>query len=177
MDNLDFYKDMNVLDFLTQVGKSFSVNTMMSRHSVASRLDSGDGISFTEFSYQVLQGYDFYQLFGQKNCILQIGGSDQWGNISSGIDLVRRLEQEQVFGLTTNLLVTKEGKKFGKSEGNAIWVDDETKSLLALHNYIMSLPDDQIPLLLQSLTFISNEEIKVLFLFLSFSLGYREQEC
>lgn len=165
MDNYDFYSGMNVLDFLTKVGKNFSVNTMSSRHSVASRLESGDGISFTEFSYQVLQGYDFHKLFKNQNCVLQIGGSDQWGNISSGIDLVRRLNRKQVYGLTTNLLVTKEGKKFGKSEGNAIWVDESTESLLALHNYVMSLADDQIPGLMKSLTFLEIEEIEVSFFF------------
>jgi len=152
---------MNVLEFLTKIGKFFNISMLLNRHTIASRLESGDGISYTEFSYQLLQGYDFLKLFKDKNCRLQLGGSDQYGNICSGIDLVRRIEGEQVSGLTTNLLLTADGHKFGKSEGNAIWASTDSESLLNCHQYLMNVSDSEVVQLLKSLTFIDMERIHV----------------
>lgn len=129
VDNLEFYRDMNVLTYLSQIGtrcspgKHVRIATLLNRESVSSRLHSQEGISYTEFSYQLLQAYDFLQLHRQhvrfahlQKCVLQLGGSDQWGNILSGVELVRKVDKQTVFGITTPLLTTAEGKKFGKSE-------------------------------------------------------------
>ena len=151
---------MNVLDFLIDIGKHFSVSSMINRHTVAKRLESGEGISYTEFSYQVFQAIDYLQLCRTRKCILQVGGSDQYGNIASGIDLIRRVNRQQVFGLTTPLMLTKNGEKFGKTEGNAVWASNSKESLFACHQYLMSVPDRDVIKLLKSLTFMSLEEIE-----------------
>lgn len=123
-NNYDWFGGMNVLTFLRDIGKHFSVNQMINKEAVKQRLNRDDqGISFTEFSYNLLQGYDFACLNKLHGVSLQIGGSDQWGNITSGIDLTRRLHQNQVFGLTVPLITKADGTKFGKTEGGAVWLD------------------------------------------------------
>ena len=118
---------MNTITFLREIGKHFRVSAMLSRDSVKSRMaenESGEGISFTEFSYQVLQSYDFYNLYKQENCLIQVGGSDQWGNIAAGCDFIRRKTQKEAYGMTIPLLVNQKGEKFGKSTGGgALWLD------------------------------------------------------
>ena len=124
MNNADWLNPISFIDFLRDVGKHFSVNQMMTRDSVKGRLDrEGEGISYTEFSYMLIQAYDFAHLCKEKACTLQVGGSDQWGNIVSGIDYTRRVLQKEVFGLTMPLLTKSDGSKFGKSEGGNIWLD------------------------------------------------------
>lgn len=160
MDNYDHYKDMNVLEFLTNVGKNFPLAMMLNKQSVSSRLASENGISFTEFSYQILQAYDFYTLNKSHGCILQLGGSDQWGNITAGVDFTRRVSGNQVYGLTTPLLLASNGEKFGKSAGNALFIDPEdSQSLLSIHQYIMGLSDQEIGPLLRLITFMPMEEV------------------
>jgi len=128
-NNYDWFGGMNVLTFLRDIGKHFSVNQMINKEAVKQRLNRDDsGISFTEFSYNLLQGYDFASLYDLHNVELQIGGSDQWGNITSGIDLTRRLHQKQVFGLTVPLITKSDGTKFGKTEGGAVWLDPKKTS-------------------------------------------------
>jgi len=121
VNNFDWFKEMNVLDFLRDVGKHLTVNYMMAKDSVKKRLETG--LSFTEFSYQLIQGYDFYYLWKHHNAILQMGGSDQWGNITSGTELIRRIDGGEAFALTTPLLTKADGSKFGKSESGNIWLD------------------------------------------------------
>lgn len=115
-NNARFYEKLSMIEFIRDFGKHFKMQVLLNKETVASRLNNEDGISYAEFSYQLLQAYDFYQLFLEKNCILQLGGSDQWGNITNGCDLVKKILKKEVFGLTTPLLVTSSGKKFGKSE-------------------------------------------------------------
>lgn len=129
-NNYDWFGQMNVLTFLRDIGKHFSVNQMINKEAVKQRLNRDDqGISFTEFSYNLLQGYDFACLNERHGVVLQIGGSDQWGNITSGIDLTRRLHQNQVFGLTVPLITKSDGTKFGKTEGGAVWLDAKKPAL------------------------------------------------
>ncbi|SQJ20275.1 Tyrosine--tRNA ligase [Serratia rubidaea] len=128
-NNYDWFGDMNVLTFLRDIGKHFSVNQMINKEAVKQRLNRDDvGISFTEFSYNLLQGYDFAELHRRHQVVLQIGGSDQWGNITSGIDLTRRMHQQQAFGLTVPLITKADGTKFGKTEGGAVWLAPEKTS-------------------------------------------------
>lgn len=164
LNNNDFYEGMGFISFLRDVGKLFNMSTLLGRHSMSSRLQSEEGISYTEFSYQLLQGYDFYKLNKEQDCVLQIGGSDQYGNICSGIDLVKKMGKGKVFGLTTPLLVNADGQKFGKSEGNAVWVSDSNDHLLDCHQYLMNVTDSQVPGLLKALTFLDLEEISVSYL-------------
>ena len=123
VNNLDWTAPMSVLDFLREIGKHFSVGTMVKKDIVASRLNSDEGISYAEFSYQILQGMDYLELFRQYGCILQTGGSDQWGNLTSGTDLIHKVEGKSVHAVGTPLITNSDGTKFGKSEGNAIWLD------------------------------------------------------
>lgn len=116
INNSQFYEELNLIHFIRDFGKHFKMQVLLNKETVANRLKNEEGISFAEFSYQLLQAYDFYQLFSQKNCVMQIGGSDQWGNITNGCDLIKKILKKEVFGLTTPLLVTSSGKKFGKSE-------------------------------------------------------------
>lgn len=117
-NNMKFYEKLNVIEFIRDFGKHFRMNVLITKETVANRLNNEEGISFAEFSYQLLQAYDFYKLFQERNCVVQVGGSDQWGNITNGCDLVRKTLRKEVFGVTTPLLVTSTGKKFGKSEVN-----------------------------------------------------------
>lgn len=160
IDNYDFYKDMNVLDFMRQVGKLLNINYMMAKDSVSSRLETG--ISFTEFSYQLIQGWDFKELYDKHNVRIQVGGSDQWGNITSGVELIRKTigDENLAVGITTNLLTTSDGKKFGKSEGNALWLEPSMTTPFQMYQYLVSANDSDVDTFLKWLTFIPVEEIK-----------------
>lgn len=159
VNNLDFYKDMNVLDFLRNVGKTLTVNYMMSKDSVKNRLDTG--LSFTEFSYQLLQAYDFQRLFEDQGCIVQMGGSDQWGNITSGTEFVRRnTEDGKVYAVTTPLLTKSDGSKFGKSESGNIWLDSSLTSAYKFYQFWINAADADIPKFTRYFTLLSREEIE-----------------
>ena len=160
VNNLDWTADINVLDFLRDVGKHFSVNNMIGKESVRQRLDrEGAGISFTEFSYMILQSYDFSELYRLHGCGLQIGGSDQWGNITGGIDLTRRLHGAQVFGLTLPLVTKADGTKFGKTESGTIWLDASRTSPYGFYQFWLSTADADVYRFLRYFTFLSIDEI------------------
>jgi len=163
LDNQDWLGSLGFLEFLRDVGKHFSVNAMIARESVKRRLASRDqGISFTEFSYQLLQAYDFLHLYREYGCTLQAGGSDQWGNIVAGIDLIRRSTGAETFGLTWPLLTTADGAKFGKSAGNAIWLDAEQTSPYAYYQYWLNAADADVVRFLKLFTFLDLAEIEEL---------------
>ncbi|MBI5915613.1 MAG: tyrosine--tRNA ligase [Bacteroidetes bacterium] len=159
-NNYDFYKDMNILTFLRDVGKTLTVNYMMSKDSVKSRLESG--ISFTEFSYQLLQAYDFQCLFKQYGCTLQMGGSDQWGNITSGTEFIRRNLGEKAHAITTPLLTKADGKKFGKSEEGNIWLDPDFTSPYKFYQFWINADDKDTPKLMRYFTLKSREEVEAM---------------
>jgi tyrosyl-tRNA synthetase len=160
VNNLDWVGSMNVLDFLRYVGKHFSVNNMINKESVKQRIDrEGEGISFTEFTYMLLQSYDFSELYQRNKCTLQIGGSDQWGNITGGIDLTRRLHGGQVFGLTMPLVTKADGAKFGKTESGTIWLDANKTSPYAFYQFWLSTADADVYKFLRYFTFISVNQI------------------
>ena len=159
-NNYDWFGQMNTLDFLRDIGKHFSVNAMIKKESVQQRINRDDqGISFTEFAYSLLQGYDFAELNRRFGCKLQIGGSDQWGNITAGIDLTRRLQQQQVFGLTVPLVTKSDGTKFGKTESGAIWLDASKTSPYAFYQFWLGTADADVYKFLRYFTFLSLEEI------------------
>jgi tyrosyl-tRNA synthetase len=158
VNNLDFYQRMNVLDFLRTVGKTLTVNYMLSKESVQKRMDSG--ISFTEFSYQLLQAYDFQCLFLEKNCILQMGGSDQWGNITSGTEFIRRNLQGKAFALTNPLLTKADGSKFGKSAEGNIWLDPEMTSPYKFYQFWINTADEDLPRFIRYFTLRSRAEVE-----------------
>lgn len=161
VNNLDFYRDMNVLDFLRDVGKNLTINYMLSKESVKRRLDSG--MSFTEFSYQLLQAYDFLCLYRKYNCIFQMGGSDQWGNITSGTEFIRRNEPESaVYAMTSPLLTKADGKKFGKSEEGNIWLDPKMTSPYAFYQFWLNADDRDLPKLLRYFSLRDRNEIEAL---------------
>ena len=160
VNNYDWLSKLLMVEFLRDVGKHFTVNAMMKKESVARRLESEQGISFTEFSYALLQGYDFYHLYVHHGCTLQIGGSDQWGNIISGVDYIRRVAGEEVYGLTMPLIVDKAtGKKFGKSEGNAVWLNPEKTSPYAFYQFWLNTPDESVIDYLKLFTLLPLDEI------------------
>jgi tyrosyl-tRNA synthetase len=159
VNNRDWFERMGCIEFLRDVGRYFRVGTMISRESVKARLGSEEGLSYTEFSYQLLQGYDFYHLNQNFGVTLQLGGSDQWGNITAGIDFVRRLSGKEVYGLTFPLLVKSDGKKFGKSESGAIWLSEEKLSPYDFYQYLFRTADADVIRLLKALTFVDLEEI------------------
>lgn len=160
VNNLDWTKSLNVLDFLRDVGKYFSVNAMINKESVQQRLSrGGEGISFTEFSYALLQGMDFSELNKAYGCTIQVGGSDQWGNIVGGIDLCRRINQQQVFGITVPLITKADGTKFGKTEGGAIWLDPSKTSPYAFYQFWLNTADADVYNFLRYFTFLSLEEV------------------
>ena len=162
-NNYDWFGGMNVLTFLRDIGKHFSVNQMINKEAVKQRLNRDDqGISFTEFSYNLLQGYDFACLNERHGVCLQIGGSDQWGNITSGIDLTRRLHQNQVFGLTVPLITKSDGTKFGKTEGGAVWLDAKKTSPYKFYQFWINTADADVYRFLKFFTFMSIEEINAL---------------
>jgi len=159
IDNSDWFNEYCVVDFLRDVGKYFRIGSMLGKESVRSRMHSDEGMSYAEFSYQVLQGYDFYYLSEKKNVVLQIGGSDQWGNITAGIELARKLSGKKLYGLTHPLLLRNDGSKFGKSEGGAIWLDPQKTSPYQLYQYLLGAEDALVVQLLRMLTFVDLEEI------------------
>jgi tyrosyl-tRNA synthetase len=159
VSNLDWTEDLSALAFLRDIGKHFPVNQMLSRETVKARLESG-GISYTEFSYQILQANDYLQLHRRHGCTLQIGGSDQWGNLVSGVDLIRRVTGDAVHALATPLITRPDGTKYGKSEGDAIWLSPELMSPYAFHQYWLNRADDEVSNLLRVFTFRTREEIE-----------------
>jgi len=159
-NNLDWTQGVDVLTFLRDVGKHFSVNAMIQKESVKQRIErEGSGISFTEFTYMILQSYDFAQLNSRYACTVQIGGSDQWGNITGGIDLTRRMNREQVFGLTLPLVTKADGTKFGKTESGTIWLDPKKTSQYAFYQFWLNTADADVYKFLRYFTFLSEEEI------------------
>jgi tyrosyl-tRNA synthetase len=163
MNNADWLTELGLFDFLRDVGKHFTVNQMVAKDSVRSRLDrEGQGISFTEFSYMLLQAYDFLQLFDQFDCTLQLGGSDQWGNITMGIDLVRKVRHAEVWGLTTPLVVKADGTKFGKTETGTVWLDPDRTSPYQLYQFFIRSEDAVVGAYLRYFTFLSHQEILAL---------------
>ena len=162
-NNLDWTAEMTALDFLRDVGKHFSVNSMIAKESVKQRIDrEGSGISFTEFSYSLLQGLDFAELNRRYNCTLQVGGSDQWGNIVSGIDLARRQNQAQCFGLTVPLITKADGTKFGKTEAGAVWLDAKKTSPYSFYQFWLNVADADMYKFLSYFTFLPLEEIEAI---------------
>ena len=159
VNNLDWTAPLSSIDFLRDIGKHFRVGKMLSKDAVSARLNSDAGISFTEFSYQILQGMDFLELYRRNNCVLQIGGSDQWGNLTSGTDLIHKVEGKSAHILATPLITDSEGKKFGKSEGNAIWLDTELTSPYAFYQFWLNVEDSNTVNLLKVFTFLSKTEI------------------
>ena len=160
VNNLDWTAGVDVLDFLRNVGKHFSINTMIQKESVKQRLDrEGAGISFTEFSYSLLQGWDFAELNRRYDCTLQIGGSDQWGNIVSGIDLSRRQNQSQCFALTVPLVTKADGSKFGKTESGTIWLDAAKTSPYSFYQFWLNVADADVYKFLRYFTFLSLAEV------------------
>ncbi|MFC2539862.1 tyrosine--tRNA ligase [Neisseria sicca] len=159
-NNADWFGSMNCLDFLRDIGKHFSVNAMLNKESVKQRIERDDvGISFTEFAYSLLQGYDFAELNKRHAAVLEIGGSDQWGNITAGIDLTRRLNQKQVFGLTLPLVTKSDGTKFGKTEGGAVWLNAKKTSPYQFYQFWLKVADADVYKFLKYFTFLSIEEI------------------
>lgn len=156
-NNYEWLGKISLIDFLRDVGKNFTVNYMMSKESVKRRIETG--ISYTEFAYQLLQAYDFLKLYQKHGCLLQLGGSDQWGNITSGIELLRREEEVQGFGLTMPLITQANGKKFGKTEGNAIWLDADKTSPYEFYQFWLNTDDRDAVKFLKYFTFFSLEEI------------------
>jgi tyrosyl-tRNA synthetase len=161
VSNLDWTGELSVLDFLRDIGKHFSVNQMLSREVVKARLEAG-GISFTEFSYQVLQANDFLELHRRYDCTLQIGGSDQWGNLVSGVDLIRRVTGDSVHAMAIPLITKPDGTKYGKTEGEAVWLSPELMSPYAFYQFWINRSDAEVPGLLRVFTFRSRDEIQEL---------------
>lgn len=160
VNNLDWTADLSAIDFLREIGKYFRVGTMLKKEAVAARLNSEEGISYTEFSYQILQGYDFLKLFQNYDCVLQSGGSDQWGNLTSGTDLIRRVEGAHAHAIGTPLITNSDGTKFGKSEGNAIWLDPEMCSPYTFYQFWINTDDADVIDRLKVFTFLSRAEIE-----------------
>ena len=159
VNNYDWFKDFTFIDLLRDVGRYFRMGVMLSKDSVKKRMESDDGMSFTEFCYQILQGYDFYHLYKTHGCALQIGGSDQWGNITAGTELVRRICGEEVFGMTFPLVCDSTGKKFGKSEGNAIFLDARKTSCYDFYQFFLRAMDADVIRYLKIFTFLPFERI------------------
>ncbi len=158
VNNFDWTKDINVIDFLRDYGKFFNVNYMLAKDKVKTRLETG--ITYAEFSYMILQALDFLHLYETRNCTLQVAGSDQWGNITSGIELIRKKLDKEAYGMVMPLVTDSTGKKFGKSEGNALWLDKNKTSSYELYQYLVNLEDSMIIQYLKMLTFLSREEIE-----------------
>ncbi len=159
VNNIDWFENVSAVDFLRDVGKFFTVNTMLKKKSVQTRLESQNGISFTEFAYQLLQGNDFLQLFQQRGCVLQTGGSDQWGNMTGGMDLVHAATGERVHAFSTPLVMNSDGSKFGKSEGNAIWLDSSLTSPFMFFQFWLNTADADVFNRLRQFTFLSRDTI------------------
>jgi tyrosyl-tRNA synthetase len=162
VNNLDWTAPLSAIDFLREIGKHYRVGTMLRKDAVASRLSSDEGISYTEFSYQILQGMDYLQLFRDYGCMLQTGGSDQWGNLTSGTELIRKVEGKSVHALGTPLITNSDGTKFGKSEGNAIWLDAGMCSPYAFYQFWLNTADSDVVDRLKVFTFLSRAEIETI---------------
>lgn len=162
VNNFDWFKEISFIDFIRDAGKHITVNYMMAKDSVKKRLEGDNGMSFTEFCYQLMQGYDYYHLFTQKNCKLQCGGSDQWGNIVTGTELIRRKTGGEAFAFTCPLLKRADGKKFGKSEQGNVWLDPNLTSPYAFYQYWLNTPDADAERFLKIFTFLKKEEIEQL---------------
>jgi tyrosyl-tRNA synthetase len=160
VNNLDWTAPLSAIDFLREIGKHFRVGKMLSKEAVSARLNSEHGISYTEFSYQILQGYDFLELLRRHNCTLQIGGSDQWGNLTSGSDLIHKVEAKSVHLMATPLITNSDGKKFGKSEGNAIWLDSKLTSPYAFYQFWLNVEDADVIDRLKVFTFLTKDQIE-----------------
>ncbi len=160
VNNYDWSKDINFIDYLRDYGKYFNLNYMLNKETVKSRLDIG--ITYTEFSYMIMQALDFLWLYENKGCILQIGGSDQWGNITSGVELIRKKINKEAYGLTMPLITKADGTKFGKSEGNAIWLDINKTSSYEMYQFFLNSEDSKVIEYIKKLTFLSIDEIKEL---------------
>ena len=163
IDNYDFYKEMTIIDFLRNIGKQININYLINKEAIATRLETG--ISFTEFSYSLLQGYDFLTLYNKHQIKIQAGGSDQWGNITTGLELIRKAHGEtNAFGITINLLTDANGNKFGKSVAGAIWIDEAKTSSFSLYQFLLNQPDTEVAKLLKWLTYLELDEIeKIMF--------------
>ncbi|MBH0010460.1 tyrosine--tRNA ligase [Salinibacterium sp. SWN1162] len=159
VNNLDWTAPMSAIDFLRDVGKYFRVGTMIKKDAVSARLNSDAGISYTEFSYQVMQGMDFLQLYRNYDCVLQTGGSDQWGNLTSGSDLIHKAEGSSVHAIGTPLITNSDGTKFGKSEGNAIWLDSNMTSPYAFYQFWLNTDDADVIERVKIFTFLTREQI------------------
>lgn len=162
VNNLDWTGGLSAIDFLREIGKHYRVGTMLKKDAVASRLNSDAGISYTEFSYQILQGFDYLELYRQYGCVLQTGGSDQWGNLTSGTDLIHKVEGASVHAIGTPLVTNSDGTKFGKSEGNAIWLDASMCSPYAFYQFWLNTDDADVISRLKIFTFLSRERIEEL---------------
>lgn len=162
VDNYDWFKQIDILTFLRDTGKHFRLGVMLSKDSVKNRLYSEEGISFTEFTYQILQAYDFFHLFQESGVNLQLGGSDQWGNITAGTDLIRKVLKKESMGMTFPLLTRSDGKKFGKSESGAIWLASEKCAAYELYQYLYRCLDADVINLLKKLSHVPLEEIEIL---------------
>ena len=158
VNNYDWMKDMNVMDFLRDVGKYINVNYMLDKDIIRRRLETG--ITFAEFTYTLLQGYDFLHLYQEKNCVMQAAGSDQWGNITTGIDLINKKLGKNAYAFTMPLILDSTGNKFGKSEGNALWLDKNKTSSYALYQYLINSSDEKVEEYLKVFTFLSKQEIE-----------------
>ena len=158
VNNYDWIKDINIIDFLRDYGKYFNVGYMLAKDKVKSRMETG--ITYAEFSYMILQALDFLHLYETKGCVLQVAGSDQWGNITSGIELIRRKTDKTAYGMVMPLVTDSNGVKFGKTEGNALWLDKNKTSSYELYQYLINLEDSMIISYLKKLTFLSKEEIE-----------------
>lgn len=159
VNNLDWTSGYSAIDFLRDIGKHFRVGKMLSKDAVSARLNSDSGISYTEFSYQVLQGMDFLELYQRYGCVMQTGGSDQWGNLTAGTDLIHKVEGKSVHLIATPLITNADGKKFGKSEGNAVWLDADLTSSYAMYQFWLNTDDADVIDRLKVFTFLSRDEI------------------
>ena len=158
LNNADWLTKLNYIEFLRDIGVHFSVNRMLATESVKIRLETG--LSFIEFNYQLLQAYDFWYLFKYHNCLIQMGGSDQWGNIVAGIDLIRRLEGKQAYGITFPLIMTADGKKMGKTEKGAVWLDPQRTSPYEYYQFWINTDDRDVKRFLALFTFLPMEEVE-----------------
>ena len=159
VNNLDWTSEYSAIDFLREIGKHYRVGKMISKDAVSARLNSDAGISYTEFSYQIMQGLDFLELYRRYGCVMQTGGSDQWGNLTSGTDLIHKVEGKSVHLIATPLITNADGKKFGKSEGNAIWLDSELTSPYAMYQFWLNTDDADVIDRLKVFTFLTRDEI------------------
>ena len=176
VSNYDWTAQMSVIDFLRDVGKNFRLGTMLAKDTVARRLNSEEGISFTEFSYQVLQGNDFLHLFDEYHCTLELGGSDQWGNLTSGLDLIHKVRGVNVNVMASPIITDANGKKFGKSEGNAVWLDPTMLSPYRFYQFWINRPDAEMESLLKAFTFLPKQEIERLMESTATNPGAREAQ-